>query len=338
MSGGVDSSVSAALLQAQGYEVIGVTMRMWKNTQDSAIQDAQIVAQKLGIVHHVLDLRAIFKKQIVDYFTSEYLLGRTPNPCVECNRYIKFGELLNWTQSIGVNRLATGHYAAIVLNQDRFLLKKSRSSTKDQTYPLYHLTQKQLAHLQFPLADYEKETVRTIAKKLDLSVADRAESQDICFITDQNYAKFIEEETGLKSQPGNFVDQAGHILGQHRGLYHYTIGQRKGLGVATGQPVFVTKIDLAKNEIVLGEEKDILSKSLLVSQLNFVSVDQIKQNTRVQVKIRYGAQAAEALLIPQTTDVLKVIFDVPQRAATPGQSAVFYQGDYVFWWWNNSGS
>ncbi len=329
MSGGVDSSVSAALLQEQGYEVIGVTMRVWKNTQDLAVQDAQLIAKRLNIPHHVLDLREVFAKEIVAYFINEYLLGRTPNPCVQCNHCIKFGELLNWAESIGADYLATGHYAKIAKVEKRYLLKKSQSSSKDQTYPLYHLTQKQLAKIVFPLADYDKDEVRNLAKKFNLEVANKAESQDICFITDQNYVKFIEEQAQIEIKPGNFVDKSGKILGTHQGIYHYTIGQRKGLGIATGKPVFVTGIDVSKNEIVIGAEEDIFSKELFVSNLNFISVDKMTAPTQASVKIRYGAKEAAAILVPEKEDLLRVEFQTPQRAVTPGQSAVFYQGDVV---------
>lgn len=329
MSGGVDSSVSAALLQEQGYEVIGVTMRVWKNTQDLAVQDAQLIAKRLNIPHQLLDLREVFAKEIVAYFINEYLLGRTPNPCVQCNHYLKFGELLNWAKSIGADYLATGHYANLAKVGERYLLKKSHSTHKDQTYPLYHLTQGQLAKIIFPLAKYDKTEVRKLASQFKLEVADKAESQDICFITDQNYVKFIEEQSRIKIKAGNFVDKFGKILGRHRGIYHYTIGQRKGLGIATGKPVFVTAIDALKNEIILGDEEDILAKELFVSKLNFIPVDQLTKPTQASVKIRYGAKEAEALLIPEKKDLLRVKFAAPQRAITPGQSAVFYQGDLV---------
>ncbi len=329
MSGGVDSSVSAALLQKQGYEVIGVTMQVWKDTQNLAVKDAQLIAKRLNIPHYVLDLREIFAKEIVNYFINEYLLGRTPNPCVQCNHYIKFGELLNWAESIGADYLATGHYANIVKVGERYLLKKSQSTNKDQTYPLYHLTQRQLSKIIFPLAKYDKAEVRKLASEFELEVANKAESQDICFINDQNYVKFIEEQAHIKIEPGNFVDKSGKILGTHQGIYHYTIGQRKGLGIATGKPVFVTGINVAKNEVMLGDEEDILSKELCVSNLNFISVDQLTSLTQASVKIRYGTKEAEAILIPEKKDLLRVEFKVPQRAITPGQSAVFYQGDVV---------
>ncbi len=329
MSGGVDSSVVAALLQKQGYDVFGVTMQVWQDTQDLAIKDAKAVAKRLNIPHHVVDLRKVFEKEIITYFTNEYLLGRTPNPCVTCNHQIKFGALLDWAKSMGADYLATGHYAKIVQEDGRYLLKKSQSSNKDQTYPLYHLTQQQLANIMFPLADYDKVTVRKVAQDFNLEVANKADSQDICFISDHNYAKFIEERTGIKMRYGNFVDKRGNILGQHKGIYKYTIGQRKGLGIATGKPIFISKINVENNAIVLGDEEDILFKSLIVKNVNFIPVDQLSEATQASVKIRYGAREAEAILIPQKENLLKVEFKTPQRAVTAGQSAVFYQGDLV---------
>lgn len=329
MSGGVDSSVAAALLQKQGYEVFGVTMRVWKNTQDLAVRDAQVIAKRLNIPHHVLDLREVFEKQVINYFTNEYLLGRTPNPCVECNRHIKFGELLKWAKSMGADYIATGHYAKVVQEGNRYLLKKSQSTNKDQTYPLYHLTQKQLASIIFPLADYDKSEVRKIAKDFNLEVADKAESQDICFITNHDYVSFIEEQTGIKMKPGNFIDQSGNILGQHKGFHRYTIGQRKGLGIATGKPIFVTRIDAEKNEIVLGDEEDILSKSLVAINLNFIPIDKLTEKIEVTTKIRYGSKEVAAEIFPQENDEVKVVFKSPQKAVTAGQSVVFYQNDLV---------
>lgn len=329
MSGGVDSSVAAAVLQKQGYDVFGITMQVWQDTQDLAVKDAKLVAKKLGIPHYVVDLREVFEKEIITYFTNEYLLGRTPNPCVACNHQIKFGVLLDFVKTMGADYIATGHYAKIVQEKDRYLLKKSRSANKDQTYPLYHLTQEQLAQIVFPLADYDKTAVRKMAQAFNLEVANKADSQDICFITDHNYARFIEARTGIKMRYGNFVDKSGNILGQHKGIYKYTIGQRKGLGVAAGKPVFVSSIDVEKNTVVLGAEEDILFKSLIAKNLNFIAVNKLTEPTQASVKIRYGAKEVGALLIPEEKNLLKIQFKIPQRAVTPGQSVVFYQGDTV---------
>lgn len=338
MSGGVDSSVAAALLLEQGYEVVGVTMQIWQDDKKdengsccslSAVDDARRVANKLGIPYYVLNFKEIFEQKVIDYFTNEYLRGKTPNPCIACNRYIKFDEFLRKARELGMDYVATGHYATVVQENGRYLLKKSASLAKDQTYPLYNLTQDQLAHTLFPLAPYEKPQVREIAKNLGLGVASKPDSQDICFVVHHDYSAFIEERTGIKIEPGNFVDRQGKILGKHKGLYHYTIGQRKGLGIATGKPVFVSKIDVERNEIVLGEESDILSQSLIASDLNFIAVDRLTEPASATVKIRYGSREAAATISPLDEKSVKVEFVEPQRAVTAGQSVVFYQGDLV---------
>lgn len=329
MSGGVDSSVAALLLKEQGYEVIGVTLKVWKDDQKEAIEDAKKVADALGIEHRVLDVKENFKCKVVDYFTNEYLSGKTPNPCVVCNKEIKFGDLLRYALGIGANFVATGHYARIEKDGDRFLLKKSKSLSKDQTYPLYHLTQKQLAHVILPLADYEKSEVREIAKKAGLKVADKGDSQDICFVKNNDYAGFIEQETGVKAKAGDFVDQTKKILGKHSGVYHYTIGQRKGLGIAVGKPIFVSKIDTNTNEITLGDEENILSKSLIAEDINFIPFDKLEKPLKVKAKIRYGNKEAEATISPLKDGKVRVDFVEPQRAITTGQSVVFYQDDLV---------
>lgn len=338
MSGGVDSSVAAALLKEQGYDVVGVTMQVWQDDKKddngtccslSAVDDARRVADKIGIPYYVLNFKEIFDQKVIEYFTSEYLRGKTPNPCIACNRYIKFDEFLRKARSMGMDYVATGHYATVIHENGRYLLKRSFSKTKDQTYPLYNLTQDQLAHTLFPLAPYEKTQVREMAKNLGLSVASKPDSQDICFVTNHDYAGFIEKKTGVKIEPGNFVDKSGKVLGRHRGLYHYTIGQRKGLGIATGKPVFVAKIDVDRNEVVLGEESDILTKRLIASDLNFIAVDRLTKPVKASVKIRYGFREAAAELFPLSEDSVEVVFEEPQRAATAGQSVVFYTDDLV---------
>lgn len=338
MSGGVDSSVAAALLLEQGYEVVGVTMQIWQDDKKdeagsccslSAVDDARRVANKLGIPYYVLNFKEIFDQKVIEYFTNEYLRGKTPNPCIACNRYIKFDEFLKKAREMGMDYVATGHYATVVQEGGRYLLKRSASLAKDQTYPLYNLNQDQLAHTLFPLAPYEKSAVREMAKNLGLGVASKPDSQDICFVVHHDYSAFIEERTGIKVEPGNFIDQTGKIMGRHKGLYHYTIGQRKGLGIATGKPVFVSKIDVERNEVVLGEESDILSTSLIAGDLNFIAVDELREPVQASVKIRYGSREATALIEPLGEDQVKVNFQEPQRAVTAGQSVVFYQGDVV---------
>ncbi len=338
MSGGVDSSVAAALLLEQGYEVVGVTMQIWQDDKKddagsccslSAVDDARRVANTLGIPYYVLNFKEIFDQKVIEYFTNEYLRGKTPNPCIACNRYIKFDEFLRKAREMGMDYVATGHYATVVQENGRYLLKRSVSVAKDQTYPLYNLTQDQLAHTLFPLAPYEKPQVREMAKKLGLGVASKPDSQDICFVVHRDYASVIEERTGIKVEPGNFVDGQGKILGRHKGIYHYTIGQRKGLGIATGKPVFVSKIDVDRNEIVLGEESSILADSLIAADLNFIAIDRLEAPVQATVKIRYGSREAAATIEPLGADQVKVVFEQPQRAVTAGQSVVFYQGDTV---------
>lgn len=338
MSGGVDSSVAAALLKEQGYDVYGVTMQIWQDDKRdesgsccslSAVDDARRVANKLDIPYYVLNFKEIFDEKVIQYFTDEYLRGKTPNPCIACNRYIKFDEFLKKALSMGMDYISTGHYAKVEKVSDRYLLKRSMSLAKDQTYPLYNLTQDQLSHVLFPLWSYEKTEIRKIAANLGLGVASKPDSQDICFVSNHDYSAFIEEKTGIKMEPGNFVDKSGNILGKHRGLYHYTIGQRKGLGVAFGKPVFVAKIDVEKNEIVIGDEADILSDSLIATDLNFIAIDKIKEPMQVSVKIRYGTKEVPAEIFPIDEDKVKVVFKEPQRAVTSGQSVVFYQDDLV---------
>lgn len=338
MSGGVDSSVAAALLKEQGYDVVGVTMQIWQDGKKeengsccslSAVDDARRVADKLEIPYYVLDFKESFEQKVINYFTEEYLKGRTPNPCIACNRYIKFDDFLKRALEMGMDYIATGHYASVVKKDDRYLLKRSASLNKDQTYPLYTLTQEQLAHTIFPLASYEKTKVREIAAKLGLGVATKPDSQDICFVSNHDYAGFIEKQTGVPNQHGNFIDKDGKILGIHKGIYHYTIGQRKGLGIATGKPIFVSRINAEKNEIVLGDEKDILSNSLIAGDLNFIAVDKLLEPTKATAKIRYGAKEVAVTIFPRGKDEVEVVFDQPQRAVTNGQSIVFYQNEIV---------
>lgn len=343
MSGGVDSSVAAALLKEQGYDVIGVTMQVWPDLDAgtvereggccslSAVNDARRVSDKLGIRYYVLNFKEIFEKKVIDYFVDEYLCGRTPNPCIMCNRYIKFDELLRRAEELGAQYVATGHYASVVHDMDsnRYLLKRSADTRKDQTYALYSLTQYQLEHTLMPLGGYTKDVVRKIAEKLALPVAHKPDSEEICFVNDNNYGKFIEGREPDKVKPGYFKDMDGNILGMHKGIVHYTIGQRKGLGVTFGKPMFVVGINPKDNSVILGDEGDVFSDTLYAGDLNFIPFDSLNKEMPVTCKIRYTAKEAPAVLTPLEDGTVKVKFETPQRAITSGQAAVFYDGDTV---------
>lgn len=338
MSGGVDSSVSAALLQEQGYEVIGATMQIWPDSKKetsngccslTAVDDARRVANKLGIPYYVLNFKEVFDKKVIQYFIAEYRRGRTPNPCVMCNKYIKFAELLDRALAMDFDYIATGHYARIQEQNGRFLLQKSASKTKDQTYMLYNLTQKQLARTLFPLAAFDKDQVRAKAKALGLTVASKPDSQEICFVEDNDYAKFIQEHTDSDMLPGDFVDTKGNILGQHRGLYHYTVGQRKGLGLATGHPLYVLDLDIEHNRVVVGDASELLADTFTAVDLNWIVFDQLTKKMDVQAKIRYGSKEVPAEISALDSKRVLVHLLQPQRAITPGQSVVFYQNETV---------
>ncbi|MHB1653412.1 MAG: tRNA 2-thiouridine(34) synthase MnmA [Desulfitobacteriaceae bacterium] len=340
MSGGVDSSIAAALLLEEGYDVIGVTLQIWPSggpeaekscCSVSAIDDARRVAYKLGIPHYVLNFRSIFEEKVVSYFTESYLGGETPNPCLACNRYIKFGELLLKARGLGADYLATGHYAQILREPDseRFLLYKGADEQKDQTYVLYTLNQEQLAHTLFPLAEYRKEQVREMARERGLGlVANKPDSQEICFVPNDDYATFVRERVPTRVTPGNFVDSKGRVLGRHQGIIHYTIGQRKGLGMTFGKPMFVISLNPGRNEVVLGEDQEVYNGILWATDLNWIALSGLTEPLRVEVKVRYKANPAPAWVIPEGEEV-RVEFDAPQRAITPGQAVVFYQGKKV---------
>ncbi|HEX3030247.1 MAG TPA: tRNA 2-thiouridine(34) synthase MnmA, partial [Clostridia bacterium] len=321
MSGGVDSSVAAAILLEKGYEVIGVTMQIWPDMEEerqkteggccslSAVDDARRVANKLGIPYYVMNFKEVFEKKVIDYFTEEYINGRTPNPCIACNRHVKFDALLNKAVSMGIDYIATGHYAKVEFDEagKRYLLKKSVTDRKDQTYALYNLTQEQLARTLMPIGDYEKERVREIAKEIGLTVATKPDSQEICFVEDNDYAGFIEKNTDYKAKPGNFVDTKGKILGRHNGIIHYTVGQRKGLGITFGKPMFVVGIDAKNDNVVLGEEGEVLTDSLTASDLNYISIEKLDGPMRVEAKIRYSAKPAAATITPDDEGRVKVV-------------------------------
>lgn len=343
LSGGVDSSVAAYLLKEQGYEVLGVTMQIWKDEREfeekekegcggiTAVEDARRVAAQLGISHSVLNFKPEFKAHVMDYFVEEYLRGRTPNPCNACNRYVKWEALLKKAGELGADYIATGHYARIVkLPNGRYTIRTSVTAAKDQTYALYNLTQEQLSHTLMPVGEYSKEEIRTIAERIGLSVAHKADSQEICFIPDHDYAAFIEREAGGKVPPkGNYVDKDGNILGQHEGITHYTIGQRKGLGIALGRHVFVTEIRPETNEVVLGNNEDVFGTEVFADNINLMSVPAIEGKMRFMGKIRYAHKGAPCTVEMAEPGVLHCTFDEPQRAATPGQALVLYDGDVV---------
>ncbi len=343
MSGGVDSSVAAALLIEQGYEVVGITLKLWAEESDDLarpsggccslddINDARMVAFKLGIPHYVLNFKEVFRQDVVDYFVKEYQMGRTPNPCIACNRHIKFEGLLDKAMAMGFDYIATGHYAKIITNNQtgRFELHRGASVKKDQSYVLYNFTQHQLSHMLMPIGDMSKDETREIAVKYDLAIAKKPDSQEICFVPDNDYAAFIERYTGKKSVPGNFVDSRGKIIGLHKGVWHYTVGQRKGLGIAFGIPMFVVSINVENNTVTLAQEKEIFKNELIAGDLNFIEILSLGEPIRIEAKIRYSAVPAAATLYPIESNKVKVVFDNPQRAITPGQAVVFYHGESV---------
>ena len=342
MSGGVDSSVAAYLLKEQGYDVIGVTMQIWQD-QDvfvqsqeggccglSAVDDARRVAERLEIPYYVMNFREDFQKYVIDYFVSEYEKARTPNPCIACNRYVKWESLLHRSLEIGADYIATGHYARIMqLPNGRYTIRNSVTAAKDQTYALYNLTQEQLSHTLMPVGDYDKPHIRQIAEEIGLPVATKHDSQDICFVPDHDYASFIAQETGKESMPGNFVDEEGNVMGQHRGLIHYTIGQRKGLGISSTTPIFVRELRPETNEVVLCKSESLFSHDCHVDNINYMAEEKLTEPVRAIGKIRYSHAGAPCTLYPQPDGTLLAQFDEPQRAMTPGQAAVFYQDDHV---------
>ncbi len=340
MSGGVDSSVAAYLLKEQGYEVIGVTMQVWQQEQAAkdggccgleAVEDARRVAETLGIPYYVMNFRRDFKEKVIDYFTAEYMRGRTPNPCIACNRYIKWQALLQKSLALGADYIATGHYARIVqLANGRYTLKTAASSAKDQTYALYNLTQHQLAHTLMPVGAYAKDEIRAMAEQIGLRTANKPDSQEICFVPDGDYASFIVRETGGEALPeGDFVTRDGIVLGRHKGITHYTIGQRKGLGLALGHPVFVTELRPQTNEVVLGSGEEVFGQTLTATDLNFMAVEELAGELSVTAKIRYNHKGSSCIIRKIGPDRVECFFPQPVRAITPGQAVVFYQQGMV---------
>ncbi|OPX87411.1 MAG: tRNA-specific 2-thiouridylase MnmA [Pelotomaculum sp. PtaB.Bin117] len=340
MSGGVDSSVTAALLLQQGYDVIGVTMQIWDSAQTevggeytgccslAAVEDARRVAGKLGIPYYVMNFRDIFEEKVIDYFTSEYLRGRTPNPCIACNRYIKFEALLGKALGLGAEYIATGHYARLGFSEKygRYTVRRSADRRKDQTYVLYGFTQHQIAHTLMPLGDYTKEQVRKMAAGFGLPVAEKAESQEICFVLDDNYRGFLQEKK-FDIKPGPFLNLKGDIIGEHRGIPFYTVGQRRGLGLATGERLYVVKIDTNSNAITLGPEEAIMGTCLTAEDVNLILYEDLAGSMEIEAQVRYNGRPAPATMAPLPGGGVKVCFHSPQRAITPGQAVAFYHGD-----------
>ncbi len=343
MSGGVDSSVAALLLKRQGYDVVGVTMQIWQEESPAvtaaqggccgfdAAEDARRVADVLDIPHYVMNFRKEFREKVMDYFVSEYLAGRTPNPCIACNRYVKWESLLRRSMEIGADYIATGHYAGIIrLKNGRYAVRNAVTTKKDQTYALYSLTQEQLAHTLMPVGDYTKEEIRQIAEEAGLPVAHKPDSQEICFIPDNDYAAFIDREAKERvPKPGNFVTTDGQVLGRHLGITHYTVGQRKGLNLAMGRPVFVKEIRPDTNQVVIGEADEVFGGSLVCGHINYMGMEDLKEPREVLAKIRYGHTGEKCVMERIGEDRIKCVFQKPVRAITPGQAVVFYEDGYV---------
>ena len=326
MSGGVDSSLTAAILLERGFEVFGITMKI--NSDDKNILDAQKVCNHLRINHHVADFTEIFRAEVENYFVNEYLRGRTPNPCVRCNREIKFGKLFDFASDLGADFFATGHYARSIFEDGRFKLKKAVDIKKDQSYVLYNLTAEKLSRIILPLGDFSKVETRILAEKLNLSVANKPDSQEICFVPNDDYKNFIlnREPTAQALQDGEIIDTDGKILGNHHGVANYTIGQRKGLGSAAPQPLYVTKIDVANKKVIVGTNDKLFSTTLTAYDAHWIYKPNLPKN--LSAKIRYGAKFSSCT-VAEEKNFLKVEFSEPQRAVTSGQSIVFYDNDEV---------
>ena len=340
MSGGVDSSLAAKLMVDAGYECIGCTMKLYDNEDIGVsrthtccslddVEDARSVAYKLGMKYYVFNFKDGFRDTVIKRFIEAYESGKTPNPCIDCNRYMKFAQLYERALTLGCDFIVTGHYARIETDGNKFYLKKAIDETKDQSYVLYSMTQDQLKHTKFPLGELRKTNVREIANDSDFVNANKPDSQDICFVPDGDYASFIKRETGKTYPDGNFIDKEGNILGTHNGIVKYTIGQRKGLGIALGQRSFVTNIDVLNNTVTLADDKDLYKKSFIVSDFNWIYGETPLSEFQCKVKIRYRQKELPAIVTPLPDGKVKVVFDNPARAITPGQAAVLYDGDIV---------
>lgn len=343
MSGGVDSSVTAAMMVDAGYDVIGITMRL--GAPDTieveperpnccsleGIEDARRIATQLGIPFYGVNYEDAFREQIIDYFVEEYLGGRTPSPCMVCNRELKFGRLLDLAKTLACDAIATGHYARIEQHPEteRYLLRKARDANKDQSYFLATLTQEQLRCARMPLGEYTKAEVRALARRYQLRTAEKIESQELCFVADTNYRRFLQDRVPEKIKAGDIVDADGNVLGKHPGIPFYTVGQRRGLGIAIGKPLYVTQLNAAENTVVVGEPDELLGDTMHVERINLIAIEKLTEPIRANVKIRARDDGGPATISPVSDTEAVVKFDQPRRAITPGQATVFYDGEYV---------
>lgn len=341
MSGGVDSSVAAKLLIDSGYDVTGVTLKLFDGgdiSEDfrtccslSDVEDARSVCYRLGIDHFVFNFKEAFRKKVINQFTESYLNGKTPNPCIECNRHIKFDKMLRRAEELGFDYIATGHYAERVYDYktNRYILKRPKDRSKDQTYVLYGLTQYQLSKTLFPLGEYEKSDIRRIAEAAGLINSRKPDSQDICFVPDGDYASFIKKNTGAEIKEGNFISADGDVIGRHKGIINYTIGQRRGIGISIGKPAYVTDKNALENTVTIGGESNLYKSEITAYDVNLISLDSISDEMRVTAKVRYSRNEQAAVVIPSGNGEVLVKFDEPQRAPASGQAVVFYDGDVV---------
>ena len=340
MSGGVDSSVAAWLMLQAGWDCLGCTMKLFQNEdaglpKDKSccsledVEDARMAAFRMGIPHYVFNFTDTFREQVIDRFTAAYLAGRTPNPCIDCNRFLKFDRLWQWARELSCDAIVTGHYARIEAEEGRWVLKKALDPDKDQSYVLYRMTQELLAHTRFPLGELSKAETRAIAEAQGFGNAHKPDSQDICFVPDGDYARVIEERTGLRPEPGDFLDLNGKVLGRHRGVIHYTVGQRRGLGISAEKPLYVVSIDAAANTVTVGLKEALFRRTALVEDFHWISGEAPAAPLRCAAKIRYRHPEQPCLLTPLPDGGVRLDFDEPQRAITPGQSAVVYDGDRV---------
>jgi len=335
MSGGVDSSVSAILLQEAGYKVVGITMSLFESGSCcnlSSMLDAKNVCKKLGMEHYILDFKKEFKENVIDNFIQEYQNCRTPNPCIDCNRYLKFGAMYKFAKEHGIDYIATGHYAKVEYNKDynRYVIKKAKAIKKDQTYVLYNIPQKLIEHIIFPLGDFEsKEQIRKIAADHSMLVANKPDSEEICFVPDNDYVKFLEKNNIQGMKYGKIVDVNGNVLGKHKGLHRYTIGQRRGIGVSGNVPLYVLKLNKEKNQLVVGKEEELYTDTVVVNEPNPLLWDKFEDGTQVDAKIRYSSPAKPAVIKVNNDGTLTVKFKEKVRAVTPGQAIAFYVGDIL---------